>query len=115
MLKQAKVDYLLGYASIVWVVGCYLLNSRLMDDLTMYAPKYIWLIGGLIIGSCQIALANNPSRFIGSALHFPIALAGALFWTYVAYTAWPLVETNPISVLVYCLIAAASLWDLGHA
>lgn len=115
MLKQAKVDYILGYASIVWVVGCYVLNSRLMDDLTMYAPRYIWLIGGLIIGSCQISLANNPSRFIGSALHFPIALAGAFFWTYVAYTAWPLVETNPISVLVYCLIAAASLWDLGHA
>ncbi len=114
MLKQAKVDLYLGWATIVWVIGCYILNSRLMDDLTVYAPKYIWLIGGIIVGVCQVALAKNPLRFIGSRFHFPIALAGALFWVYIAYTAIQ-VGVNPLTVTVYCLAAAASLWDLAHA
>ncbi len=114
MLKQARVDSWLGYATMSWIILVYLSGSNVLDALTFWAPKNAWLFAGVFVGGCQVIMSRNPQRYISSALHWPIAFAGAIFWVYVAYTASYAISAGYLIVL-YWAVAAASLWDLGHA
>jgi len=114
MMRQARIEYLVGVVTLLWSLLSVLFKQPVMvHELTDIMPGAYWIFSGFLIGGAQIYIARNPDRLIGTFSHWCIAFLSATFWCYLGYAAQA-VAAGVVPILIFWATAAATLWELGH-
>lgn len=114
MIRQARMEFLVGVVTLLWSLLSVLFKQPVMvNELTGIMPGAYWVFSGFLIGGAQIYISRNPEKMIGTWTHWYVAFLSAVFWCYLGYAA-QVVAAGVVPVLIFWATAAATLWELGH-